>query len=145
MISHRTSRSLSGTCALHTDVRKIYINCFSADFILPDRTRFRARSPEFKIYYAAVDKQSGSIAAIGEALRVFWRKLLKRQDSRRIVSSFARLAERSTRGFRNSWPKDLLAAKTYANEPLKPAVTVGFCTFENRNPILLKTLRRCME
>jgi hypothetical protein len=31
--------------------------------------------------------------------------------------------------FRNG-PKVLLAAKTYANDPLKPALTVGFCTFE---------------
>jgi hypothetical protein len=28
------------------------------------------------------------------------------------------------------WPKVLRAAKTYANEPLKPALTAVFCTFE---------------
>ena len=28
-----------------------------------------------------------------------------------------------------TWPKVLLAAKTYANDPLKPTLTVGFCTF----------------
>jgi len=31
------------------------------------------------------------------------------------------------------WPKVLLAAKTYANDPLKPALSVGFCTFEGQS------------
>jgi hypothetical protein len=28
------------------------------------------------------------------------------------------------------WPTVLLAAKTYANDPVKRALTVSFCTFE---------------
>ena len=40
-------------------------------------------------------------------------------------------------------PEVLLAAKTYGNDPLKPAVTVDFYTFEGRSPILAKTVRRC--
>jgi hypothetical protein len=34
----------------------------------------------------------------------------------------------------SKWPKVLLAAKTYANDPLKPALTVVFCTFEDQKP-----------
>jgi hypothetical protein len=41
--------------------------------------------------------------------------------------------------------KVLLAAKTYGNDPLKPAVTVDFYTFEGRHPVLAETVRRCME
>ena len=42
-------------------------------------------------------------------------------------------------------PTVLLAAKTYAKDPLKRAIFAGFCTFEGKNPVLARTVRRCME
>jgi hypothetical protein len=46
-------------------------------------------------------------------------------------------------GLQRSWPRVLLAAKTYGKDPLKPAVSVDFYVFEGRSPILTKTVRRC--
>jgi hypothetical protein len=61
----------------------------------------------------------------------------------RSHSAFAIVADGFNRtSFR---PKVLPAAKTYANDLLKPALTVGFCTFEGQRPVLAKTMRRCME
>jgi hypothetical protein len=44
-----------------------------------------------------------------------------------------------------NWPKALLAAKTYANDPLKSALSVGFCTFAGGSSVSPETMRRCMK
>ena len=43
------------------------------------------------------------------------------------------------------WGPSPIRAKTYAKDPLKRAISAGFCTFEGKNPVLARTVRRCME
>jgi len=58
-----------------------------------------------------------------------WGDLTKRKKCR-ARHFFRLLLKPLSRQKAWSRPEVLLAAKTYANDPLKPALTVGFCTFE---------------
>src|SRR6516225_5935736 len=42
-------------------------------------------------------------------------------------------------------PKSSWLRKHTLTVPLKPALSVGFCTFEGRSSVSAKAMRRCME
>jgi hypothetical protein len=47
-----------------------------------------------------------------------------------IVEAITRAFKAESPSVSSIWPTVLLAAKTYAKDPLKGAVSAGFCTFE---------------
>ena len=80
---------------------------------------FGSRAPQFDLYYAAVDKQTGQTVALGTSAPGVLAELPKRGGGPRIALSFAGLAGRSRPA-----PARLFFRVSFLPSPLKTGHTI---------------------